>query len=456
MSAHWENLYTQYLVSDMAVCVPILPREHLTAIFLRIQQIVENIEGKGQKPKVSFDLEHLQVADYTAFPPISKQQQDAIRGLLADQPIRTDEMAYLALRSLIGLAWDEPQSEDDVRRAAAYEKALEMALTEVSPYVGQALDQHDAPLPYWGRLGFLRVMTTIPDEQIEALHLQRVACVLLKNPAFNARSFQYEDHGLVGLNFALEPILKNLNRMLLHFFHTQHMAGPRRLERAWSNIVPTVAYFWALGAVAVNRLSLFTVCFDESMMMYAHAITASQVDFIIRHELGHLVLDHARRLRAVTSDTEAKNALRHEFEFSADTFAQGGLRSALYCRLRVDLQWAQESTSGEESDRKGLEALREHQSEVSGVRLLFTYMVAIDRLGQLLKRRLGGAIRFRAQMDSHPSPSERLARLDAFYFNEHVPTSKLLRYAETFFADILAYADSLEDAELAASLKDLY
>jgi hypothetical protein len=456
LSGHWSNLYTQHFVSDNALCVPVLPQEQLAAILLRTQQIAESMEGGGPKPRVSFDLEHLQVADYAAFPPITQQQQDAIRRLQAAQPIRTDEMAYLALRSLIGLFWGEPQSEDDIRRAAAYDTALEIVLTEVSPLVAQVLTRHDAPLPYWGRLGFLRVMGTIPDEQIEAQRLDRFACILLKDPVFNARSFQYEDYGLVGLNFALEPILKGLNRMLLHFFHTQDMAGPQRLHRAWGSLVPVVAYFWARGAVAANRLSPIHVFFDESMARHAHAITASQVDFIIRHELGHLALDHARRLGAVKGDTEAKVALRHEYEFAADAFAQGSLRSALYSQLRVDLQWVKDSASTAEADRKGLDALHEHQSEVSGVRLLFTYMDAVDQIGQLLKRRLGEAIRFRPQMDSHPSPRERLTRLDAFHVGEHVPTSELLRYAEGFFADILDYANKLDEAALVAPLRDLY
>ena len=103
--------------------------------------------------------------------------------------------------------WGKPQSEQDARRAAAYEWALQMALTEVSASVAQALARPEALLPYWGRLGFLRVMATIPDEQIDAQRLDRFACVLLKDPVFNARSIRYEDHGLVGLNFALEPIV---------------------------------------------------------------------------------------------------------------------------------------------------------------------------------------------------------------------------------------------------------
>lgn len=454
MSGYWKNSYTEYMASDNALCVPVLKQEQLGAILLRVGQIADELEGEGLKPEVSFDLEHLQVADYAAFPPLT-QQQEAIRRRQASDPIRTDEMAYLALRSLIGLHWGKPQSEDDVRRAAAYDKALEIALTEVSPLIAQALARPEALLPYWGRLGFLRVMGTIPDEQIKAQRLDRFACVLLRDPVFNARSFLYEDYGLVGLNFALEPILKNLNRMLLHFFHTQDMAGPRRLERAWASLVPTVAYFWARRAVAANRLSPGHILFDEEMAFTAHALTASQVDFIIRHELGHLVLEHGRRLGAEPADAEAQT-LRHEFEFVADAFAQGSLRSALYSRLRMDLQRTQESVGDTDSESKGLEALQDHQREVSGVRLLFTYMDAIDQIGQLLKRRLGDSISFRQRMDSHPSPRERIARLDAFHMGEYAPTSQLLRYAEGFFADILEYAANLDDAALAKPLQSLY
>ncbi len=452
---HWNNRYTQYFKSDNELCLPLLRREQIGVILLRMQQIAEAIEGEGPQPQVTLDLEHLQAADYAAFPPVTRQQQEAIRRLQAAKPIRSDEMAYLALRSLIGLYWSQPQSENDIRRAAAYEMALEMTLTEFSSSVAQALAQPGALLPYWGRLGFLRVMAAIPDDQIEAHGLQRFSCVLRKDPVFNASSYQYEDYGLVCLNFALEPILKGLNRTLLHFFHTQDMAGPRRLERAWASLVPTVAYFWARTAVAANRLSPFHVLFDEEMARHAHTLTASQVDFIIRHELGHLVLDHGRRLRAVSDVAEAK-ALRHEFEFAADAFAQGSLRSALYSQLRWELQSEPAPDNTASSDRKSLEALEDHQREVSGVRLLFIYMEAVDQIGQLLKRRLGDAIPFRQNMDSHPFPRDRLARLDAFHVGEYAPTSQMIRYAEGFFADILAYAEGLNDTALAKPLKDLY
>jgi hypothetical protein len=455
LGGHWKNGFEEYLSSDNDLCVPVLKNEQLGFILMRTEEIAEEIEGPGPKPRVSFDLEHLQVADYRTFQPVTEQQKEVIHKLLSSEPIRTDEMAYLALRSMIGLHWDKPKSELDVRRAAAYDTALQITLTNVSPSIAETLAQPHSLLPYWGRLGFLRVMVTIPEEQIEAQRLQRVACTLLKAPTFNARSFKYDEYGLIGINFALEPILKGLNRMLLHFFHTEEMAGARRLERAWASLVPVAAYFWGRVAVPVNRLSQIHVLFDEEMMQYAHSITASQIDFIIRHELGHLIMDHARRLQSVSNANESK-VLRHEFEFAADVFAQGSMRSALYNQLRVDLQWSKDQTPTPDMGGKGLDALHHHQREVSGVRLLFYYMDVIDRIGQLLKRRLGDSIQFRSLMDSHPSARERLARLDAVHIGEHVPTSAVLRYAEKFFAEVLEYGERLDASALSESLRKVY
>ena len=90
------------------------------------------------------------------------------------------------------------------------------------------------------------------------------------------------------------------------------------------------------------------------------------------------------------------------------------------------------------------------------MRLLFIYMDALDQVGQMLKRRLGDSIRFRSELDSHPSPRERLGRLDTFHVGEYAPTSQLIRYAEGFFVDTLNYAGGLDDRALAAPLQGLY
>jgi len=456
VDAHFQNRYTPFVGLDNQRCFPVVELALLNRILFRMTELAETMVGAGPKPQVSYDLEHIQVASYADFAD-DEQQKALIHNLQTTNPIRTDDMAYLALRSMIGLSWKGVTCEEDVRRAAAYEKALELTLVEASQVLGQKLSNPDALLPYWGRLAFLRVMTAIPEEQIESHRLDRVACVLLKDPAFNARSYQYEEHGLIGLNFALEPILKGLNRMLLHFFHTKEMAGPMRLPRAWSSLAPVVAYFWVRTPVAVNRLTPYHAMFDSSMLMLAQLLTASQIDCIVRHELGHLALNHGRRLSAVPKGFDTK-ALRDEFEHSADAFAQAALRCGLYNRLRSSLQWARSQT-GEYTGgahEGGLNALHDHQQEASGMRLLFYYMEAIDRLGRLLLARFGDRFPIRTMADSHPSPKERLARLDAFALSECPPTSPLLRYAEEFLEEIVTYAGALDDDQLWSPLADAF
>ena len=82
------------------------------------------------------------------------------------------------------------------------------------------------------------------------------------------------------------------------------------MERA--SLVRIVAYFWHRQGVPANRLLLGQPAFAESIVATANALTASQVDFVIRHELGHVVLDHAGKLRDLDGDPAVQVALRHE------------------------------------------------------------------------------------------------------------------------------------------------
>jgi hypothetical protein len=96
-------------------------------------------------------------------------------------------------------------------------------------------------------------------------------------------------------------------------------------------------------------------------------------------------------------------AIRHEFEFAADAFAFGLQRSKALNEIRFSLHPDRKREEGEREGLAALEALREYQVNLGAASLLFLYMDFIDRAGQLLKGRLGEKIRFRSQMDSHPS-----------------------------------------------------
>jgi hypothetical protein len=436
-----ENYYDQRLAADYDLCKPIATMDELGRILLTVAEMV----GEGKKPTVSFDLELLQVVDYTAFPDVTEAQRDQIKKLHSSAPVRTDEMVYLALRSMICFDWPPPESVADIERAADYERVLSMVLTDRSIELSRSLTAPDALLPYWGRLGFLTVMRRLPPDKVAEYKLDNVACVLTKKPAFNATTFAWERGPVLGLNFALQPILKNLNRYLLHFFHTKDMAGPSRMMRAWSAIVPTVLYFWA--AAPANKLSKDLIFFDQDATLTAQHIVTRQLEFIIMHELGHVVLDHPRRLAALQIRGGDITQARHEFEFGADTFAYGLVRSVLFNRLAYHLR-PPDPLDGNGKANLGLFGLSEYEQDYQSICLLFLFMDCIDRAGLLLKGRLGERIKFRAQLDSHPKARDRLARLHAMHLGDLGYTTELIRYAEQFFDRVLSYAEALEESEL--------
>jgi hypothetical protein len=447
-----ENPYARWLKIDFDLCRPVLGRDGLNAILEQVIIRVHEAKGLGPKPSTYLDLEQLQVADYSAFEGISEEQRQFIAELHTREPIRPEEMIFLALRSLFEFGWPKPTSNDDIRFAAAYDHVLNQVLTDTALDLAKQFTSPDALLPYWGRLAFLRVMVELPIDNISRFGLDRVACTLVKKAKLNATTFALDNGSVIGMNYALEPILKHLNRYLIHYFSTDEMAGPNRLSRAWEGIAPTVLYFWS--DVAVTELTRSsTILFDEHMAIMAHHLTTDQVAFIVMHELGHVALDHPRRLRAERKTGYDATTLRQEFEFAADGFALGLMRSKLLKNLRAQSANPKATETENNSVDQVTASLREYQEGLCAAYLLFVFMDFIQRAGDLLRDRLSERINIRPRMDTHPEARARLERLELMNLGEHLYTSALQRYAEDFLQAVLNYAAALNDEELLASLK---
>jgi len=433
------------------LCRPVLGRDGLNAILEQVIIRVHEAMGLGPKPSTYLDLEQLQVADYGAFEGVSEEQRQFIAELHTREPIRPEEMIFLALRSLFQFGWPKPTSNEDVRFAAAYDHVLNQVLTDTALDLAKQFTAEDALLPYWGRLAFLRVMLEMPIDNIFRFVLDRVACTLVKKAKLNATTFALENGSVIGMNYALEPILKHLNRYLIHYFSTDEMAGPNRLSRAWEGIAPTVLYFWS--DVAVTELTRSsTILFDEHMAIMAHHLTTDQVAFIVMHELGHVALDHPRRLRVESKTGYDATTLRQEFEF-ADGFALGLMRSKLLENLRAQSANPRATKAENDSVDQVAASFREYQEELCAAYLLFVFMDFIQRAGELLRDRLSERINIRSRMDTHPEARVRLERLELMNLGEHLYTSPLQRYSRDFLQAVLDYAATLNDEELLASLK---
>jgi hypothetical protein len=323
---------------------------------------------------------------------------------------------------------------------ALINRALDLTKTFSTP---------EALLPYWGRLAFLRVMVDLPPDNITRFGLDRVACMLVKKPKFNATTIALDGGPLICINYALQPILKHLNTFLLHFFGTKNMAGPKRLSRAWNGILPTVLHFWAdIAATRLTQEPIFL--YEEATAFLAHELTADQLDFIVMHEIGHVALDHPRRLMAEKATGQDVTVIRHEFEFNADAFALGLMRSRFMVRTRAA------TDAGVQTDQvevgPGITgALHDYQRQLGSVYLLFTYMDFIQRAGELLRDRLDGKIRINPRLDTHPRAAQRLDRLELMNLGEYLYTSPLQRYASELLQSVLDHAAAMTDDAMLVS-----
>ncbi len=446
-----ENQYARWLKIDFDLCLPVIGGDRLDVVLKQVAIRVHQAMGLGPKPSTYLDLEQLQVANYGAFEGVSEEQRQFITGLHSREPIRPEEMIFFALRSLFQFGWPKPTSNDDIRFAAAYDHVLSQILTDTALDLAKQFTAPEALLPYWGRLAFLRVMVELPIDHISRFGLDRVVCTLVKKAKLNATTFALENGFVIGMDYALEPILKHFNRYLLHYYSTEEMAGPNRLSRAWEGIAPTVLHFWS--DVAITELTRSsTILFDEEMSVMAHRLTADQIDFIVMHELGHVALDHPGRLRAESKTGCDATTLRHEFEFAADAFALGLMRSKLVKEVSAKSTIPKATEVKINPVDQITASLREYQQGLGAAYLLFIFMDFIQRAGELLRDRLGEQINIRSRMDTHPEARARLERLELMNLGEHLYTSAVQRYARDFLQAVLDYAAALDNEGLRCSI----
>jgi hypothetical protein len=135
-----ENYYLRCMATDNDLCLPVISKEQIDEIFWSTATMVFQLfPAKGPMPQVALDLEHLQVVDYGAFHNVTDSQRAYIKQLHSHAPILPEEMVYLALRSMFGFTWQMPESEDEIRRAATHEGALNRVLTRTALDLGNKI-----------------------------------------------------------------------------------------------------------------------------------------------------------------------------------------------------------------------------------------------------------------------------------------------------------------------------
>ena len=418
--------------SDNHLCLPIMEGEKIKILPYEAAYMA-GIKEKDDFPKLVLDLEQIQVLDYTKLPLITEEQVTYIEEKLRHSPLVPEELSFLALRSLYSLAWEEITTQEKLLSALNLESALCFVLKKYSVDIAADLLYQDSLLPYWVRLSYLRIMSKIPETVINKSNLKNVTCFPVKRFSFNAYSTMLTTSSIIGFNYALEPILKILNRFFTHFYSSLHIAGPRRLERSWNEIAPIVRYF-SIGAKA-EELAPLSLIFSMEDAEQVHRMTADQVDFIMTHEMGHIFHGHPRLL-ADLKGQEDEFVQRHELEYEADRFAE-----------KVFRNWYLDTPDDDKGEQKS--KLNEYASFIESTQLLFVYMDFVEQSKVILNDRLKDKFPLQRN-NTHPMPVDRLKRIMELSMIEL--KSEKVEYANNLFGDILDYIKKLELKNLETSI----
>lgn len=445
------NIFSNFMSTDNDLCKPLISKEKLGQIMAETSARLK-VEVS---PKLMLDLEQLMVVDYSNLPLLTECQKDYILAHLRRSPLDPDDLAFFSLRSLFGICWNPPESNDDININAAFEFSLLATILRHSNELAGELIYQDACLPYWVRMSFLRILSRIPKETIDKYDLEKVACFPIKKTSFNANSAVLDDGAVIGFNYALEPILKIINRYFFHYYSTQQYAGEKRLERAWSEILPIVLHF-SKGLKAIC-LTTFPLLYDEEIVKDVHCYTAEQIDFIMSHELGHIIYKHPAKFRDVKGQ-DNEQLIKHQYEYQADVFASEILRS----RMVNDMRYLLNPNRLKEDDdpnkylNEAKKSLYEYSSGVESTRLLFIYLDFIERSNDFLREKLSGSIEIPQSSGSHPSAMDRYDNLLKSCLIDVSHETERVIYAKSFFQKLLDFAQEIPESKLQEMVNSYY
>ncbi|MBY8112061.1 hypothetical protein KW494_11935 [Vibrio fluvialis] len=437
------NIFSNFMSTDNDLCTPLISQEKIAQILVETSAMLKF----DVKPILMLDLEQLMVVDYSELPLLTDCQKEYIGKHLRKSPLEPDDLAFFSLRSLFGTCWNPPESNDDLNKSAAFEFSLVATILRHSDELAGELIYQDSSLPYWVRMSFLRILSRIPKETIDKHSLEKVACFPIKKTSFNANSAVLNDGAVIGFNYALEPILKLTNRYFFHYYSTQEYAGEKRLERAWSEILPIVLHF-SKGLKAVY-LTAFPLLFDEEIVKDVQGYTAEQVDFIMSHELGHIIHNHPAKFRDIRGQ-ENERLIKHQYEYQADVFASEILRSRMVNDIRylLNTNRLKEDNDPDKYLNAAKNSIYEYAIGVESTRLLFIYLDFIEQANDLLRDKLSGLVKIPESSGSHPSAIERYDNLEKSCLLDVSHETERVIYAKSFFRQVLEYANDVPTSKL--------
>lgn len=357
--------------------------------------------------------------------------------------------------------WNDDLYAMDKHRIAHAELDLLEALEEDLVHTKGA----EVFAPAWGNLFWTELLNPTTLAWVRSDPAKDIKFSLLPVHDFHALTAKIGSGYAVSLDASMQPTLFLLNCFMGHFQNqVRHKREfPIRLfMEAFHSL-----FRQFIEPVEISSLPVFS-CFQYPMAYKMEQLAKLQVQFLMAHEFGHVLLGHnaedpTEYFDATFAPSVSFPALSrtHDMEFEADLFAWGFLRDQKVNHLFPEFRKHKvNAQSGEKLDPESKvekdfdveQQIDEIKSLRFAIELLFIYLFMFERVRD--ENEGSGFLR-----ESHPRAQDRLARLRRLFpagFHRAMEFVHLAEEAASIFGQYIDTSPELATGrQIASQMKDL-
>lgn len=338
-----------------------------------------------------------------------------------DNQYRDEELIYLLLRMMIVPIW-----KLDVFLLTHLHKCAEIN-AKWSLTINYLANGHLegnyyclTNMPYWLRNEHIHLLHNLPPQcDIDKLHSVELA--MLKSNNIQAVCKTLGNSKMIFLDYGLYVYLAEWCKLILSGYRLRKYCE----ENDYSLTEPIktgASLIIAITDILANKQSVFfmppsIMLFDKNDPLIIKEIVSHQIDFILAHEYGHIILNH--------------HSENPDNEIAADLFSVSWIR----CLEGKVLSVGNGGANTDDANSNDIQSINDLDRKIESIEILFVFF----ELFYYISKKRNNIVTFG---DTHPQIRERRNKIRENH--GYQGNSQLIKYTDELFEYIKCYIDSLQ------------
>lgn len=436
-----QNLINDLVKEDMHEHVEmIIEKSGIDLLFAEIYKIHKDVSRYMSK-EFGIDLELLQSIDYAKI--VENKDLKLMVNCIAmnGKQYSEEDILLLNIRSMFVMSW-----KMDIFFITHIRECVEANIrwNKASSYFANrkvcGKKYMLCGMPYWLRNEQISLLASIPDEY-DLSEIRHIECGVIKTNDIQAHCMSLGNSRMIFMDYGVYVYLMEWIKMILCGYRVKKYNEESDFIELTEPVITCTDLFIAIVDILRNNGRVFNLppsamLFDKADIFIIKEIIMNQVDFMMAHEYGHILLEQKTQDEIKTKE-EMEQSFKNEYE--ADNFAMNWIRKSEARAIRLNME-----DYKNQKDYNNIQLQDLKNRKVENVELLFTFFEMFDFVYQRIIKLMDKEIE--RSKDTHPTALLRRKNIRQFYDGDI--DTKLMNYAEDFVRRMKVYMDSLSDEEI--------